>query len=165
MLERVVAYLRSRGVPFRLFSHPSPEPLPSVGHALPRGGVAVDGHVVLVGGRPAIACVPRGDLVNLERLSAELGISVVAGSPADLPAPYTGASAPIPPLGGELGTLVLVDESMNASSVIAFEAFAPTDCFELLYDDFARLERPRLASFADRGELPELGEDEGRKVA
>jgi hypothetical protein len=41
-----------------------------------------------------------------------------------------------------------------------FLAFSPGDWVEIPYDDFARLERPRIASFAIGGELPAARETE-----
>jgi prolyl-tRNA editing enzyme YbaK/EbsC (Cys-tRNA(Pro) deacylase) len=167
MLDHVVKYLRSHDVPFRLFSHPSPEALPAVAYRLPPGGVMVETHVLLVAGRPAIACMTRGSRMSLPRLKAELGADVLEGTAEDLPPPYTGVAGPTPPLGSALGVLTIVDEAVAAASSVAFEAFASSDVVEIPYDDFARLERPRVGSFSVGGELPEnteAGEPE-RKVA
>ncbi len=165
MLDRVVGYLRSRGVSFRAASHPSPEALPAVAYAPPAGGRVVRAHVVLVGGRPALACLPREEQLNLQRLAFELGLEVTPGTTADLPAPFTGASEPVPPLGGLIGVTVLVDEALVAAPVIAFAAFAPTDFVELSYEDFAHIEQPRVASFSTGGELPEHEPGGARRVA
>lgn len=158
MLDHVVQYLRSHEVPFRLFSHPSPEPLPAVAYRLPSGGIMLETHVLLVGGRPAIACTTRGAKLNLPRLRSDLGAEVIEGSAEDLPPPYTGVSGPMPPLGRAIGALTLIDEAVTAASAVAFAAFASTDIVEIPYDDFSRLEQPRIASFAIGGELPERSE-------
>jgi hypothetical protein len=159
MLERVVHYLRSHNVPFRLFSYPSPEPLPDVVHPVPPGGLMVETRVLLVGGQPAIACMPRGSQVNLPRLEVELGTLVIEGSAADLPPPYTGTSGPIPPIGRAIGALTLVDEAVSLASPIVFAVFASTDVVEVPYDEFSRVEQPRVSSFAIAGELPEGSEE------
>jgi hypothetical protein len=88
-------------------------------------------------------------------LKAELGTDVVEGTADDLPSPYTGAAGPIPPLGGELGTLTLIDSAVATASSLAFAVFAPTDIVDIPDDEYSRLERPRIASFAVGGELPE----------
>jgi len=167
MLDHVVKYLRSHDVPFRLFSYPSPEPLPAVAYRLPPGGVMLETHVLLVAGRPAIACMTRGARLSLPRLKAELGADVLEGTAEDLPPPYTGVAGPTPPLGGALGVLTIIDEAVAAASAVAFEAFASCDIVEIPYDEFARHERPRIASFAVVGELPESTEarEPERKVA
>lgn len=164
MINRVVSHLRDNGISFRLSSQPSPEPLPAVAHEVPPGGLVVDTRVLLIGGRPAIACVPRGAKLDLPGLAHELGAAVLEGSAADLPPPFTGASSPIPPLGSAMGVLTILDTRMVAASAIVFEAFSRCDCFEVPYDAFERLEHPRVASFAVGGELPEHQETQ-RKVA
>ena len=166
MLERVVHYLHSHDVPFRLSSYPSPEPLPGVAYRLPPGGVMVETSVLLVDGQPTIACVVQGAKLNLASLENELGM-VVEGSAEDLPSPFKGAGGPTPPLGRAMGLLTLIDEAVAMASAVVFAAFSSNDIVEIPYDDFSRLEQPRVASFAAFGELPEssgAGESE-RKVA
>ena len=167
MLGRIVNHLRENGISFRLSSQPSPEPLPAVAHPVPPGGLLVDTQVLLVGGRPAIACLPRGAKLDLPGLGHELGVEVIEGSAGDLPPPFTHAAGPIPPLGSAMGVLTVVDTRVTIASTIAFEAFSRSDCVEIPYDDFARLERPRIASFAIGGELPEaaVAQEPKRKVA
>jgi hypothetical protein len=155
MLDRVVRYLRSCDVSFKLVSEAAPEPKPAVAPpVLAPGGNLLATEVVLVDGRVGIACVREGERIDLAALGAELGAGVVAGSSADLPAPYTDAHEPIPPLGHELHVPLFVDSSLVGSSVIGFRAFAETDWIEMAYDDFARLEQPRIASFGAAGDLP-----------
>lgn len=167
MLGRVVDHLREHGISFRLSSQPSPEPLPEVAHPVPPGGIAVDTTVLLVGSRPAVACVPRGAKLNLPGLAHELGAAVIEATPDDLPPPFTHAARPIPPLGSVLGVLTIVDTRVTLASAVAFEAFSRSEHIEIPYDELARLERPRIASFAAGGELPRSTEPQepARKVA
>lgn len=167
MLDQIVHYLRTHAIPFRLSSQPSPEPAPAVAHPVPAGGLLVDTQVLVVAGRAAVAAMPRGAKLSLPRLRQALGADVIEGVPADLPPPYSRATGPVPPLGGAMGVLTIVDERVSTSSAVLFLAFSPFDCVELPYDDFARLERPRVASIATGGELPAAQEAEGaeRKVA
>lgn len=159
MLERVVHYLRSRNVPFRLFSYPSPEMLPDVVHPVPPGGLLVETRVLLVGSQPVIACVPQGSNIDLALLKLELGTLVIEGSAADLPSPYTGASGPIPPIGRAMGVTTFVDEAVSQASPLVFNAFASTDIVEVPYDEYSRVEQPRVSSFAIGGELPAASEE------
>lgn len=165
MIERVVQYLRSHGVPFRLSSHPSPEAAPAVAHHLPPGGLFVETHVLLVGDRVAIACTVRGARVSTPGLEHELGAPIALGTADDLPEPFQGASGPVPPLGGAIGALTILDERVSQASVLAFEAFSSCDVFDIPYDDFARVERPRIASVAIGGELPAAEPEPGKRVA
>lgn len=159
MLERVVHYLRSNNVPFRLFSYPSPERLPDVVHPVPPGGLLVETHVLLVGGQRVIACTAQGARIDLPSLEIELGTLVIEGSAADLPPPYTGASGPIPPIGRAIGVVTFVDEAVSHASPLVFNAFDSTAIVEVPYDEFSRVEQPRVSSFAIAGELREGSEE------
>jgi len=167
MLDQIVHYLRARDISFRLSSQPSPEPLPEVAYPVPPGGLVVETQVLLVGGRVAIACMAQGAKLSLPGLRHEFGMDVIEGAPADLPPPYSRAAGRLPPLGGAMSALTIVDEQVSLASAIVFTAFAPSDHIELSYDEFARLEQPRIASFAVGGELPEGHEEEEtqKKVA
>ena len=111
--------------------------------------------MVLVAGRPAIVCSPRGGTIELPRLGFELGGDVLERSSADLPAPFTNARGPLPPLGGLLGGVTVIDERLVTAAVLCFDAFSPFDWVEMLYDDFSRIERRRIASFVIGCELSE----------
>jgi len=156
MLGRVVEYLRSNDVAFQLVSHPSPELEPAVAYKVgPPGTIMIDTRVLLVDGRLAIGCVPRGDQIDRSGLRSDLGAQIVQdGTNTDLPWPFEEAGLPIPPLGRLFGAAVLVDARVATAPFIAFWAFAATDVIELAFDDFARLEQPRVSALAIAGELP-----------
>ena len=153
MLDQIIHYLRSRDIPFRLSSHPSPEPLPEVAHPLPPGGMRVDVQVILVAGRAILAAVPHGAKVGFPGLTRELGVAVIEGFTSDLPPPYSRATGGIPPFGGAMGVPTFVDEAVTTAAVLTFTTFSPGDYLEIDYDDFARLEQPRVSAFAISGEL------------
>lgn len=155
MLDRIVRYLRSNGISIRLSSHPAPEAIPAVAHRSPQGGVFVRTCIVMAGGQPIICCMAKEAAVSVPRLQATLGVPVLEADSRDLPAPYTGAEGPIPPFGGELGAVVLMDESLLRASAVSFAAFSATDIFDLPLDEFLRLERPRIEAFVTAGELHE----------
>jgi prolyl-tRNA editing enzyme YbaK/EbsC (Cys-tRNA(Pro) deacylase) len=155
MIEDVVRYLRRARVPFRAISYVvAPEAQPSVAHRLPPGAQLVDAHVVLVDGRPAIACIQSGEMVNLAAMTVETGGTVTEASPAEIFGKPDDAPVLVPPLGGVFGVPLFVDERVARAPLLAFRAFDANDYVEVLYEDFARLERPRVAAFADAGELP-----------
>jgi hypothetical protein len=96
-----------------------------------------------------------GDTVDVLTLRSNLGATIVEeGGIGDLPWPFGGGAAHVPPLGRMFGTPVFVDEKVSNASVICFAVFAATDLVEMLYDDFARLEQPRVTEFVRAGELP-----------
>lgn len=154
ILDAVVRYLRKAGVPFRVTSYPSPEPEPSVGVKFAPGTQLVDVHVVLVDGSPALACARAGATLNYSAFALTTGTTVLESSAADLPEQYRDTVGPLPPLGGVFGVPLFVDEQLLEVPRLAFRAFETNDYFEVLYDNLAIVERPRVAAFA-RGELPE----------
>jgi hypothetical protein len=154
-LANVVQYLHASGIDFRLMSYPSPEPAPPVAFRVRPAGAIVDVHLVLADGRLGLGCVPTGGSVNLLRLRAEIGATVLDEARiVDLPWPYNRATGWIPPLGGLFGAPVFVDDALAAVPLIAFHAFSATDFIEVMYDDFARLEQPRVVALAGGEQLP-----------
>jgi prolyl-tRNA editing enzyme YbaK/EbsC (Cys-tRNA(Pro) deacylase) len=154
MIDAVVHYLHEAGIPFRLTSYPAPEPLPQVAHRLQPSTQLVETHIVLVDGQPALACTVCGEAVSLPALATETGGVVVDSGTEDLSGDYHGATGPIPPLGRLMGVPLFVDVRVAELHNLAFRAFGPNDYLEISYDDLALVERPRVASFGEAGELP-----------
>lgn len=154
MIEAVVHYLHEAGIPFRLTSYPAPEPLPPVAHRLTADAQLVEVHVVLVDGRPALACTRCGELVSLTALATETGGVVIDSDTQDLSGEYQGTAGPVPPLGRLIGVPLFVDIHVADLPNVAFRAFGPNDYLEVSYDDLALVERPRVAAFAEAGALP-----------
>jgi hypothetical protein len=154
MIGAVVHYLHEAGVPFRLTSYPAPEPLPPVAHRLPPRSRLIEARVVLIDGRPALAGTIAGETINVSALATETGGLVVESSSKDLSGDYQGATEPVPPLGRLLGVPLFVDTRVSEAPVVAFRAFGPNDYIEISYEDFALVERPRVAAFGEAGELP-----------
>jgi prolyl-tRNA editing enzyme YbaK/EbsC (Cys-tRNA(Pro) deacylase) len=157
MLDMIVRYLHEALVPFRLASYPSEEHLPTAGHATPLYAIAVESRVLRAGDKLVLACHPVNMLIDLAAISNELGAPVVEASPEDLPAILQGEKGP-PPLGHLFGMPLIVDEEITHHTSIIFQPFDDSDYVEVPYDDFARLEQPRIASFARGGELPRAAE-------
>ena len=154
MLDTLVRYLRSSVVPFRLSSYPSPELEPTVGHPMPRRGILVESRVIVVSGRRVLACFPADEHIELVALGNELGGHAIEATLEELPEEIRELpTSSIPPLGQLFGLPLVVDERIRDSAVVVFRAFGPSDYIEINYDDFARQERPRIASFALAGEL------------
>jgi Ala-tRNA(Pro) deacylase len=156
MLARVVEYLRTNEVPFRLESYPSPEPQPAVAHSIhTEAAVNVESHVLLIDGRPAIGCIPRGTELNLSGLRNSVGAELVEeGGVEDLPWFLGEEGTTMPPLGRIFGVPLFVDERVASATVVCFSAYSPTDFIEMSYDDLARLEQPRVGPVGVAGELP-----------
>jgi len=153
LLNDVIDYLRHAGAAFRLTSYPVPEPKPAIAHGLRPGGKIVQTRVVQIDGRPALVCAPEGLQIDLASLGAALGATVLEGGPRNLPGAYSDAPEPLPPLGHLLRVPLVIDQSLTTATSIAFRAFGSGSYIELAYEDFARIEQPKVISFAIAGEL------------
>ncbi len=153
LLNDVIDYLRKAGAQFRLTSYPLPEAKPTIAHVLRSGGKIVETRVVLIEGRPALACAPEGVVMSNASLSAAIGAAVMDAGPGDLTGRYRDAPEPLPPLGHLLHVPLLVDESLTKSATITFRAFGGGSLVEVPYEDFARIEQPKVLSVAIAGEL------------
>lgn len=159
MVSSIVRYLHAARVPFHLASYPSPEPSPRPAHSLrpevrPEA-LFVDTRLLIADGEPVIACYPASEQPDLAALAASLGSSaMVEGTSEALPDDFRYATGPVPPLGQLLGATVVIDDRVSNAGVLVFRAFSDTDFVEVPFDEFARLEQPRVAAFASAGELP-----------
>jgi hypothetical protein len=115
--------------------------------------VHVETQLVVVGGRLSLVCFAAKAHADLAALSNELGSSVIDAEHEDLPDDLQRFEAPPPPLGQLFGLPLILDDAIPNYGVIVFQPFGESDYFEIPYDDFARQEQPRLASFARAGEL------------
>jgi Ala-tRNA(Pro) deacylase len=57
----------------------------------------------------------------------------------------------MPPFGSLYNLPVYVDESLAADEAIVFNAGTHRDAIRMRYDDFVRLAKPRVCSFAQQG--------------
>ena len=153
MLEKIVRYLHDAIVPFRLASYVSPELEPKTGHPMPKRGILVESRVVLVEGLAVLACFPADERIDLIALGNEVGGVAAEANRDELPEGLRGLQGPIPPLGQLFGLPLILDQRIEAFAVVVFRA-GQSDYFEIIYDDFARKERPRVAGFAMAGKLP-----------
>jgi Ala-tRNA(Pro) deacylase len=154
MLDRVVAYLHGGGVAFRVHSYPSPEDEPRPAHPVPSQGILVDVRFVVVNGRLVLAALPAGEQIDLAALGHQLGGPAVFALFEELPSEIQQLGGSVPPLGGLFGAPLLVDERVSRHAVVVFRAFRASDYVEVSYEDLARMEAPRVATFAYAGELP-----------
>ena len=153
LLGTLVDYLHNARVPFRLASYPSEEDKPIAGQPLPPGGMLVDTRLLDVSGRPVIAVFPDGEDVDLAAISTLLGGAATLATMDQLPEDFRRAGEPVPPFGQLFGIPIVLDARVASVGVLVFRAFGESLYFELPYEDWARLEQPRVAPFASVAEL------------
>jgi hypothetical protein len=153
MLDAIVRYLHDSLIPFRLASYPSAEHLPAVAHPLPPHGLFVQSRLVLAADKLVITCFPADENMDLAALGNALAVPVLEPTTEDLPPVLQSIGTRPPALGGLFGFPVIADETLTEYGVIVFRPFERSDFLEIPYEDYARLERPRVASFIRAGEL------------
>lgn len=161
MIDHAVRYMKQHSATFRLVSYPTSEMLPDVAQRPPPNSQVVDTYVVLVDGMPGLACVPAGVPLDVISFAQEIHGMVMEGTVRDLPAPFNETDF-VPPLGGLIGVPVFMDRRV-ASSVISFRVFGKEDFLQVQFDDYARIEKPRIAVIAVAGALPESTTDTGER--
>jgi Ala-tRNA(Pro) deacylase len=105
--------------------------------------VKVDGSIVL-------AVLPASHRIDLRRLQAATGASTVAlASEAEFKDAFPGCeTGAMPPFGSLYGLPVLVDETVTHDREIVFNAGSHTELVRLAYEDFIRLEGPKILKFS-----------------
>ncbi|HVH47070.1 MAG TPA: hypothetical protein VM925_32225 [Labilithrix sp.] len=153
MLDTIVRYLHESLIPFKLSSYPSMEHLPAAAQPIPKHATLVESRLVLIADKLSILCFAASDNVDLSALANELGAPVLDAEDADLPEALKRFEAPPPPFGQLFGLPVVIDENATTRECIVIQPFGESDYLEIPYDDFARQEQPKVASFARAGEL------------
>jgi Ala-tRNA(Pro) deacylase len=154
MIETIVRYLHEAHVPFKLTCFPSEEPAPKVAYRIPKNGVLLESELVLAGARPTLVCYPSGERPDYAALDAALGVVCTTATNDALPEQIRRETGTVPPFGQLFGIPIVLDARIAEHATLVFRIFGQPDFLELPYADFARLEQPRLASFASMGELP-----------
>jgi hypothetical protein len=153
MIETIVRYLHEARVPFKLTCFPSEELSPKVAYRIPKNAVLLDTELVIAGDRPVLLCFASGQRPDYAALDRALGVACTSATIDMLPEQLRYAEGKIPPFGQLFGVTLVLDERVSDCALLVFRLFGDMDWIEVPYDDFARLEQPRVASFASKGEL------------
>src|SRR5215813_5037055 len=148
--DRIEAWLRAEGVPFRLLEHApvrTSEEAARVRGTPPEAGAKA--LVVRAEDRP-VHCVLPGNLrVDNGRLRGILGVRTLRfATPAELLELTGCAPGAVPPFGNLFGLPVLVDELLLEREDIAFNAGSNSVSIVMRAADFARLAGARACRFA-----------------
>ena len=106
--------------------------------------------VVKLDGKMALAVLPAKYQIALDRLRAAVKAKAVALAEEEefverFPGCETGA---MPPFGNLYDLPVYVDETLTRDEEIAFNACSHTELIQIVYQDFARLVKPKVATFS-----------------
>jgi Ala-tRNA(Pro) deacylase len=151
-VERMKRFLDERGIPYTTVQHRRALTAADTAVAagvLPRG--MAKAVVVMIDHRLAMAVVPTDTAVNLERLAKAAGAAwacLAREAEFMLCFPDCQAGA-MPALGNLWGMDVYADEALAGNERIAFNAGTHDELLEMSWEDFLRLARPRVGSFAE----------------
>ena len=148
--DRLEAWLREAGAPFRLFEH---APVTTSADAARVRGTAPEAGakalVVLAEDRPVHAVLPGNRRLDNARLRALVGTRTLRfATPEELLALTGCAPGAVPPFGNLFGLPVLVDDALAAREDIAFNAGSTAVSIVMRAADFVRLSGGRVCAFS-----------------
>ncbi|MDE3112329.1 MAG: YbaK/EbsC family protein [Chloroflexota bacterium] len=146
--ERIEAYLRESNVEFEVREHPlafTAQEVAGTEHVKGRAFAKV--VMVVADGEMRMVVLPASEKLSFERLRAVIQAKHVrlasedefAGRFADCDA---GA---MPPFGHLYGLSAVMDDTLAKNELISFRLGTHTTTMSMRYEDFARIEKPRLA--------------------
>ncbi len=150
---RIRSFLEENGVRFECCSHPpafTAQETAAAQHV--PGQLLAKTVIVKLDGRLAMAVLPAPYNIDFQRLRAAAGAERVELAREEefaqlFPDSDVGA---MPPFGNLYGLAVYVDEALTRDKEIYFNAGSHTESIKMSYEDFARLVRPEISSFAVR---------------
>jgi len=106
--------------------------------------------IVKLDGSLALAVVPASHRIDLRLLQAATGVTkAMLASEEEFKDAFPGCeTGAMPPFGSLYGLPVLVDETVTQDQEIVFNAGSHTELIRLAYEDFARLEGPKVLRFS-----------------
>jgi Ala-tRNA(Pro) deacylase len=99
-----------------------------------------------------LAVLPAPNHVRLDQLGAEVGKSVRLATEQEFSSLFPDCElGAMPPFGSLYNLPTYVDESLAADEAIVFNAGTHPDAIRMWYDDFVRVAKPQVCSFAQKG--------------
>jgi len=98
-----------------------------------------------------LAVLPAPNRVRLDKLAVEVGKSVRLATEQEFSSLFPDCElGAMPPFGSLYNLPVYVDELLAADEAMVFNAGTHRDAIRIRYDDFVRLARPKVCSFAQK---------------
>jgi Ala-tRNA(Pro) deacylase len=152
MSQRIQEYLDSKNVRFELLPHYPAFPAQKTAQSLHVSGKHFAKSVVLhADGRLVMAVLPASHRLNLHDLRQELEVRHLEMAPESEVEKICSDCelGAFPPFGHFYEMETWVDRVLTKSEEIVFNAGTHTEAIRMKYADYAELENPRMASFAD----------------
>ena len=151
MLRELQAYLDAHQIMYQVLTHPIAYTAQEVARAqhIPGNMMAKVVMVKTEDGAPLMLVLPASHTVDFARLQAVLGVRAELEQEHEFrdlfPDCKLGAE---PPFGHLFNLVTLVDTALTQDNEIVFNAGSHWQTLRMRYEDFARLVRPRTATFA-----------------
>jgi Ala-tRNA(Pro) deacylase len=149
---KVKAYLDSAGVPYTRHAHRPVYTSQEVAQSVHVPGREMVKSVVLKADEAllVLAVLSSNNTVNLDVLRGEMGCSVLrlASEPEFRDAFPTCESGAVPLFGSLFGIPTYCDAGLSQNREIEFIAGTYDETIRMKFDDYQRLENPRMANFA-----------------
>jgi Ala-tRNA(Pro) deacylase len=150
---RLKDFLDENQIPYSVMTHTTAYTAQGAAVTMQISGKELAKTVVLWAGEDMIlAVLPAPNHVRLDKLAAELGKPVRLASEEEFNNVFPDCElGAMPPFGSLYNLPMYVDESLAADEMIVFNAGTHRDAIRMRYEDFARLAKPTVCSFAQRG--------------
>lgn len=149
--SRLKSFLDERHVRYTLMTHSPAYTAQAAAATLHVPGRELAKSVVVrAGDTTMLAVLPASYHINWKKLSAIVGGEVRLATEQEFIGLFLDCElGAMPPLGQLYELPVFVDQTLAADEEIVFNAGTHRDAIRMRYADFAALEKPRVASFAD----------------
>ena len=150
---RLKSFLDESQVPYSVVTHTTAYTAQGTAATLQISGKELAKSVVLWTGEEMIlAVLPAPNQVRLDQLGAEVGKSLRLATEQEFSSLFPDCEpGAMPPFGSLYNLPAYVDESLAADEAIVFNAGTHRDAIRMWYDDFVRVAKPQVCSFAQKG--------------
>jgi Ala-tRNA(Pro) deacylase len=147
------SFLDEKQIPYSVLTHTTAYTAQGAAATMQISGKELAKSVVLWAGEEMIlAVLPAPNHVRLEKLAAEVGNSVRLATEQEFSSFFPDCElGAMPPFGSLYSLPTYVDESLAADEEIVFNAGTHRDAIRMRYDDFVRVAKPLVCSFAHKG--------------
>jgi Ala-tRNA(Pro) deacylase len=150
---RLRGLLDENQIPYSVMTHTTAHTAQGAAATMQISGKELAKTVVLWAGEEMIlAVLPAPNHVRLDKLGAEVGKSLRLATEQEFGSLFPDCElGAMPPFGSLYNLPAYVDESLAADEAIIFNAGTHRDAIRMRYDDFVRVAKPRVCSFAQKG--------------
>lgn len=164
---QITRHLQDSGIPFTVRPHARAVTAQELAASVHVTGYRVAKSVLLeADGQRLIAVLPAADVVDLPRLATAVGaLSMRVMDEAEFYNLFSDCEVGAePPFGSLYGLPVVIDRRLAVAGPMILRAGSHQDAIEMSYEDFARLENPRVADFALLDQAPSRHTEDERWV-